>query len=274
LKVLHCGNATCSAGNSVTSPDSADNVGTYTSLALDSSGFPVIAYHDLTNGDLKVMHCNDVNCAGGGEAVTSPDTAGTIGTFTSLALDTGGRPVVSYHDETNGDLRVLHCSDVNCTAKQAPNTATATPTGTPTRTPTATPTRTPTPTSIGGSGVDSDFDGCTDEAESQPAEMVGSGGGRDQHNFWDFFDVPTGAGPSRDKSVAAPDVFAVIFRFNSEGDSGISPLSPPPAAPAYHPAYDRGPSAGPNTWNLTAANGTIAATDVFAVIGQFGHACA
>ena len=279
----------------MTSPDSADNVGTYTSLALDGSGFPVIAYHDLTNGDLKVMHCNDVNCAGGGEAITSPDTAGT---FTSIALDAGGRPVVSYHDESNGDLKVLHCANANCAGKQAPNTATNTPTNTPTRTPTPTntptatrtptathtstptltptitQTRTPTPTTVGGSGVDSDFDGCTDTAESQPEAMVESGGGRDPHNFWDFFDVPTGAGPSKDKSVSAPDVFAVISRFNSEGDSGISPLSQPPAAPAYHSAYDRGPSSGPNTWNLTAANGTIAATDVFAVIGQFGHSCA
>jgi hypothetical protein len=31
---------------------------------------------------------------------------------------------------------------------------------------------------------------------------------------------------------------------------------------------------GPNAWNLTAADGTIAGTDFFAVLAQFGHSCA
>jgi hypothetical protein len=41
----------------------------------------------------------------------------------------------------------------------------------------------------------------------------------------------------------------------------------------YHPAFDRGPVNGPNAWNLTAANGAIASTDVNAALAQFGHNC-
>jgi hypothetical protein len=104
--------------------------------------------------------------------------------------------------------------------------------------------------------------------------MATSGGGRDPNNFWDFYDVPAGPALQRDGIVTGADIFAVLGRLSASGDSGIDPLSTPPGAPAYHTAYDRGPSAGPNPWNLTAANGTIASTDLFAIIGQFSHSCA
>jgi hypothetical protein len=74
-----------------------------------------VSYSDGDNGDLKLMHCNDADCAGGGEAISSPDTAGAVGGFTSIALDEAGNPVVSYWDGTNSDLKVLHCATPNCT---------------------------------------------------------------------------------------------------------------------------------------------------------------
>jgi hypothetical protein len=121
--------------------------------------------------------------------------------------------------------------------------------------------------------LDSDQDGCTDEREAQslPNSQF-SGGLRNFGVFWDFFDVPTGGSFLRDKSISAPDIFAVIGRFNAVGDSGIDPLSTPPPPPAYHTAYDRGSAVG-DPWDLSAANGSIASTDIFAVIGQFNHSC-
>lgn len=56
------------AANSIESPDTG-NVGEFTSLALDASGYPVVRYWKQTNHDLKVLHCNDPDCAGNDENI-------------------------------------------------------------------------------------------------------------------------------------------------------------------------------------------------------------
>jgi alpha-tubulin suppressor-like RCC1 family protein len=156
-------------------------------------------------------------------------------------------------------------------------TPTETPTDTPTETPTETATETPTATTCmdfdgdtvcDGDDVDDDQDGCSDVAEQNttPGSQT-SGGLRNYQNFWDFFD------PDLNKAVAGPDFFAVLSRFGATGSPAIDPLTTPPAPPAYHTRFDRGSSSGPNAWNLTQADGSIAGTDFFAVLVQFGHDC-
>lgn len=115
LKVLHCDDANCDGiGDSITKPDTPGIQASMTSIVLDASGNPVIAYHAGGSQDLRIMHCNDPDCSGGDESVESPDTEGSVGIFNKLLLDVAGNPVVSYYDITNEDLRLLHCNDADC----------------------------------------------------------------------------------------------------------------------------------------------------------------
>lgn len=126
LKVAHCNDASC-AGNdeSINTVDNAADVGQFTSIALDANGFPVISYYDATGANLKVAHCNDANCAAGGDSVVTADSsANDVGQSTSLAM-TGGIPTVAYYDTTAQNVRVLRCGTSNCTSG-TPNTVAST----------------------------------------------------------------------------------------------------------------------------------------------------
>ena len=118
--------------------------------------------------------------------------------------------------------------------------------------------------------VDSDLDGCIDSLEHGSDRR--HGGQRDAKNFWDFFDVPTGTPPTRDRMVLVNDIAAVAARFGSFGDVSRDPLSDPPPAPTYHTAFDRSP-AGSKIWEAGPPDGAIFITDVVTVMNQFGHSC-
>jgi hypothetical protein len=121
LKVTHCGNTACNAGNKITSLDTAGAVGLYTSIAIGSDGLPIISYQDGTNANLKVAHCGDVACStpcGVGGTTCPVIDAGTA-FFSSITIGSDGLPIISYQDITNSDLKVAHCADVACAASTA-----------------------------------------------------------------------------------------------------------------------------------------------------------
>ena len=115
LKVVHCGNAACTSGNTITTVDTEGAVGLYTSIAIGADALPVISYRDGTNADLKVVHCGDVACTTG-NTITAVDTAGSVGQDTSITIGADGLPLISYLDETNGALKVLQCGNAACTS--------------------------------------------------------------------------------------------------------------------------------------------------------------
>jgi len=127
---------------------------------------------------------------------------------------------------------------------------------------------------------DTDGDGCQDMQENGPNPSLG--GRRDYLNFWDFFDVPAGEPPARNKIVTVGDIGAVVARFGAfrvpaptEAQALAEALTPPAAMTGYHTSADRGGSIpGQNVWNLLPPDGQISVGDIGAVVAQFGHSCA
>ena len=115
LKLAVCSNATCST-KTIRTLDSGGDVGRYGSVALNASGFPIISYYDRTNGNLKLAVCNDATCSAPTISVLDYGTAGAdVGWHSTLTLDASGFPIISYYDFTNGDLKLIVCTNATCT---------------------------------------------------------------------------------------------------------------------------------------------------------------
>jgi predicted regulator of Ras-like GTPase activity (Roadblock/LC7/MglB family) len=116
LKVAKCLNAVCTAGVTITTVDSAGDVGRYASLAIGTDGFPVIGYYDSTNSDLKVAKCVNAACTGS-STITIVDSTGSVGFYASMAIGTDGLPVISYVQGTvtNATVRAAKCANAACT---------------------------------------------------------------------------------------------------------------------------------------------------------------
>ena len=115
LKFAHCGNRTCTSGNSVVAVDSSGNIGDHASLTIGADGLPVMSYIDTGNFDLKVAHCSAADCAFG-VTLSTIDTTGSVGSYSSIAIGVDGLPIISYADETNWDLKVVHCGNGQCSS--------------------------------------------------------------------------------------------------------------------------------------------------------------
>jgi predicted regulator of Ras-like GTPase activity (Roadblock/LC7/MglB family) len=121
LKVAKCATAACTGTPTITTLDSAGLVGFSTSITIGMDGLPVISYKDGTNGDLKVAKCGNSTCSSGTK-ISTVDSAGHVGDYTSITIGTDGLPVISYYDQINRDLKVAKCATANCSGIPAIST--------------------------------------------------------------------------------------------------------------------------------------------------------
>ncbi|HSA87925.1 MAG TPA: hypothetical protein VLE46_17245, partial [Nitrospira sp.] len=88
------------------------NVGQFTSITIGPDGRGLISYYDVTNGDLRVAHCADMECGSASHTVVQGHD--DVGQFTTIIMGLDGRGLISYYDATNGDLKIAHCSNSFC----------------------------------------------------------------------------------------------------------------------------------------------------------------
>jgi len=92
------------------------------SVAIDSNGFPVMAYGHLPDGgpdsQLILTLCNDVDCGSTSRRVLATATNGTV-YFTSVAIAPNGNPVVAYFETASEDLHLVVCANPSCTSSSS-----------------------------------------------------------------------------------------------------------------------------------------------------------
>ena len=143
LKIAHCGLPDCSdtdpgspTGNKITTADNIGNGG-FVSLMIGSDDnmitpekLPIVSYFGGQNSDLKVLHCGKADCSDTdpgsltGNEIMTIESAGLTGKYTSIAQskDPAPVPVISYYDISNGNLKFVKCTTVDCSGVQTPLT--------------------------------------------------------------------------------------------------------------------------------------------------------
>jgi len=73
----------------------------------------LISYVDQTFQNLKVAHCVDLACRTA-TLVSLDFLIGFGGLWTSMTIGADGVGLISYYNQLNGDLKVVHCSNTFC----------------------------------------------------------------------------------------------------------------------------------------------------------------
>ncbi len=115
MRVLKCGDSSCSSGNTITSVYSA-NVANYFSIAFKpGTSIPVISFTEYTNKDLYLLSCGNELCSSG-NTTTNVDATGDLADQTAVVVPPDGRPIIAYQDTTNGDLVATRCGNATCSS--------------------------------------------------------------------------------------------------------------------------------------------------------------
>jgi hypothetical protein len=107
LKLLKCGNSSCSSGNTGgTIFDSSGTIGASTSLTFGTDGFPIIGFYHGTDTKFKILKCDDALCTSNSVILSGNANTGIYSTISNLPST---KPLIMgcYYDSTNSKLLCL-----------------------------------------------------------------------------------------------------------------------------------------------------------------------
>jgi hypothetical protein len=117
LRVHHCGNITCSSVGSGYTVYSTGDVGQYSAITVGTDGKPLVVFHDLTNTDLRLIHCGDTVCGPGtygvGNTSWALDTS-NAGRWPAIAIGADGLPIISHYDSNESRIEIIKCGSQIC----------------------------------------------------------------------------------------------------------------------------------------------------------------
>ena len=110
LKVAKCVDIACATPAAMVTFPPIPGPCVHSSIAIGTDGFPVISYHSPTFGGVYVVKCGNARCTPNLTITTVDDFATNPGSASSsIVIGADGSPVISYHDSTNGHLKVAKC---------------------------------------------------------------------------------------------------------------------------------------------------------------------
>jgi len=117
LKVAHCLDTPCTTATAAV----IDVDGAETSIAIGSDGRGLISYYDSLSQQLRVAHCVNAGCSAANTnfAFGYPNPM-LNGRFSSIAIGSDGRGLISHYDHNSSRLNVAHCMNSDCTFSNAP----------------------------------------------------------------------------------------------------------------------------------------------------------
>jgi hypothetical protein len=118
---VKCTTPSCSSFNAPVNFDPGFFSDSPASIAIGADDNPIISTYDYNLGNLRVIKCTNQDCS----SLNAPvliDTIGLVGEDPSIAIGADSNPVVSYHDNTNKNLKLVRCNTQSCSRFNAPIT--------------------------------------------------------------------------------------------------------------------------------------------------------
>jgi len=81
-------------------------------VTIGADGLALISHFQGGSQDLEVAHCLNVACTSA--VVSTLDSVGIVGRYSSATIGADGLGLIAYFDNTNFHLKVAHCSNLAC----------------------------------------------------------------------------------------------------------------------------------------------------------------